>query len=143
MNGIRLDQARAIITAAFQHGAQLKLAPLTVAVLDAGGHLIALERQDGSGILRPQIAVAKAWGVLGMGLPVRGLMERAEAAPAFFTALTTLAGGRMVPVRGGVPVLGEGDVRLGSVGVTGDTSVNDEACAVAGIRSAGLRPWLE
>lgn len=139
---ISLQQAKAIISGAFARGAELKLAPLTVAVLDPGGHLVALERQDNSGILRPDIAIAKAWGVLGMGLPVRGLLDRAEAHPAFFAALTMLSGGRMVPVPGGVPVLA-GQTRIGSVGVTGDTSVNDEDCAIAGIRAIGLQPWLE
>lgn len=139
---ISLQQARAITAAAFSRAAELKLAPLTVAVLDPGGHLVVLERQDNSGILRPDIAIAKAWGCLGMGLPVRGLLDRAEANPAFFAALATLSGGRMMPVAGGVPVL-SGDTRIGSVGVTGDTSANDEDCAVAGVLAAGLRPWLD
>jgi uncharacterized protein GlcG (DUF336 family) len=142
MTAITLAQASQLVDSALAHGEELRLAPLTVAVLDPGGHLVVLKRQDGSGILRAEIAIAKAWGVLGMGLPARGVTARAQQAPQFFSALTVLAGGRMMPVPGGVPLTLEGAV-VGSVGISGDSSANDEACAIHGAEAAGLIPWLE
>ena len=139
---VTLGQASALVDAALARGAELGLAPLTVAVLDPGGHLVVLKRQDGSGILRAEIAMAKAGGVLGMGLPARELAGRAQRAPQFFAALTVLSGGRMMPVPGGVPLTADGQV-VGAAGISGDTSDNDEACAVHGAHAAGLVPWLE
>lgn len=135
---ITLDQAQTIVSAALEHGTQQGFAPLTVAVLDPGGVLVALARQDGSGNLRPDIAVGKAWGVLGMGISNRAIAERAAEAPAFFTSVVALAGGRILPVPGGVFVRDADGRLLGAVGVTGDASLNDEAAAVAGIAAAGL-----
>ena len=113
--------------------------PMTVAVLDAGGHLVVFKREDGSGILRPQIAIGKAWGALGMGVGSRALAERATTHPAFVGALSAASDGRVVPVAGGVLVRdGEGRI-VGAVGVSGDLSDHDERCAVAGIEAAGLR----
>jgi len=86
--------------------------------------------------------MAKAWGVLGMGLPARALADRAQRAPQFFAALSVLSGGRMMPVPGGVPLTADGQV-AGAAGISGDTSDNDEACAVHGAHAAGLVPWLE
>ena len=112
---------------------------MTVAVLDAGGHLLALKREDGSGILRPQIAQAKAWGVLGMGHGGRTLAERAATAPAFYAALTDIADGRIAPVPGGVLVRNAQGFVIGAVGISGDHPDKDEACAIRGIDSVGLR----
>ena len=135
---ITLDQAGIIVDTALKKGRALNLGPLTVAVLDAGGHLVALKREDRSGILRPDIAIGKAWGALGMGFGTREIAERAKAMPIFYSALTPLSQGRLVPVPGGVLIRDrQGDV-IGAVGITGDTSDNDEACAVAGIEAAGL-----
>ena len=142
MSPVTLAQACTLVDAALARGAELGLAPLTVAVLDPGGHLIALKRQDLSGILRVEIAVAKAWGMLGMGLPARGVITRAQQAPQFFAALSVLSGGRMIPVPGGVPLTHDGTV-VGAAGISGDTSDNDEACAIHGALAAGLVPWLE
>jgi len=119
---------------------QLGYAALTVAVLDQGGHVIVLHREDGSGILRPQIAMAKAWGALGMGMGSRTLAGRAALQPGFFAALATLAPGGLLAVPGGVLVRASGGALLGAVGVSGDTSDRDEECALHGIRAAGLRP---
>lgn len=139
MSSLSLDQAERIVDAALGRAGAVGMKPLTVAVLDAGGHLVAFKRQDRSGILRPDIAQGKAWGALGMGVGGRGLAQRAEMAPAFFTALASVSGGRMVPVAGGVLIrAADGDV-LGAVGVSGDLPDNDEACAVAGIEAAGLK----
>ena len=99
---------------------------------------MALARQDGSGNLRPDIAVAKAWGVLGLGMTNRAIAARAADSPEFFTSIATLAGGRILSVPGGVFIRDAEGRLLGAVGVTGDASLNDEAAALAGISSGGL-----
>jgi uncharacterized protein GlcG (DUF336 family) len=110
-----------------------------VAVLDAGGHLVVLLREDGSGILRPQIACAKAWSALGMGFSSRELGRRAEQQPVFFAALASVADGRFAPAAGGVLVRSADGRVLGGVGVSGDVSDVDEVCALAGVAAVGLR----
>ncbi len=138
MSSLTLKQANTIIEVALKKGHEMKLHPLTVAVLDAGGHLTAFQREDRSGIMRYDIAYGKAWGALGMGFGSRHIAERAANMPGFFGALAVVSHGRMVPVAGGVLVLdGAGEI-IGAVGISGDTSDNDEACAVAGIEAAGL-----
>ena len=137
MSMLTLDQARTISVGAFARAAELDLDPLTVAVLDAGGHLRLLERADGSGILRPQIAIGKAWGALGLGLPSRELERRSEGRPTFFGALASASDGRVVPAAGAVLVLSDDEI-VGAVGVTGDTADNDEQCALAGVEAAGF-----
>ena len=112
--------------------------PLTVVVLDAGGHVVVAKRGDGSGILRFEIAFGKAWGALGMGLPSRDLFGRAQANPQFFAALAAASQGRVVPNPGGV-LLKDGEGRIvGAVGVSGDTADMDEDCALDGIAGTGL-----
>ena len=106
----------------------------------AGGALVALARQDGSGNLRPELAVAKAYGVLALGMTNRAIAARAADSPEFFTSVAALAGGRILSVPGGVFVRDAEGALLGAVGVTGDTSLHDEAAAVAGITAAGLVP---
>ena len=138
---LTLGQALAIVEAALRKGRELKLAPLAVAVLDAGGHMKAFLREDGAGILRPQIAEGKAWGALGMGLGSRAFAKRVAEqanAPSFFNALAAMSDGRVVPVPGGVLIRDASKDVIGAVGITGDTSDNDEACALAGIAEAGL-----
>jgi uncharacterized protein GlcG (DUF336 family) len=138
MNRISLDQATRIIDVGLAHAARLKLKPLSIAVLDAGGHLVAFKRQDGSGILRPQIAHGKAWGALGMGLGGRALAQRAQKAPNFYASLGSASDGRLIPGTGGVLIRSSpGDI-LGAVGISGDLPDNDEACAIRGIEEAGL-----
>jgi len=138
MSDFGLDQARRIIAAALEKGAALGLKPLSVAVLDAGGNLKAFERQDGASVLRFQVAHGKAFGAIGMGIGSRALFERAQQQPYFVQALNGLAGGAVVPVPGGVLVKTAAGAIVGAVGVTGDTSDNDEICAIAGIEAAGL-----
>jgi uncharacterized protein GlcG (DUF336 family) len=140
MSNVTLAQASIIVDKALEHGRSLKLKPLTVAVLDAGGHLVALKREDNSSLLRPQIAEGKAWGVLGMGFGGREFARRATAAPAFITAINIAAEGRIVPAPGGVLIRSGAGAIIGSVGISGDVSEQDEACAVHGIRAAGLVP---
>jgi uncharacterized protein GlcG (DUF336 family) len=139
MAKLTLDAASRLVDAALAEGRRRNFAPLTVVVLDAGGQLKAAKREDGCSLLRPEIATGKAWGVLGMGFGGRELQRRAGAQPMFFNALQAMSQGRMVPVPGGVLVRSpEGEV-VGAVGISGDTSENDEICAVAGIEAAGLK----
>ena len=140
MTSLTLAQASTIVDVALKKGRDTNCAPLTVAVLDAGGHLVALKREDRSGILRFDIAFGKAWGALGMGFGTRELAERAAKVPIFFTALAAASQGRMIPVPGGVLIKNAAGDVLGAVGISGDTSDRDEACAVAGIEAAGLKP---
>ena len=137
-NGLTLDLANRIIDGALAEGRRLELGRLTVAVLDTGGHLIALKREDGSEFLRPPIAIGKAWGSLGMGHAGRVLAERSQKMPVFFGALSDMSGGRVVPLAGGVLVRTPEGQLIGAVGVSGDTSEQDELAALAGIKAAGL-----
>ena len=138
MTRITLDQANTIIAAAFARGVELGLKPLSVVVLDPGGHPIAFQRQDGGSSLRYAIATAKAGGALALGVSSRTIGEMAVERPTFIAALGPIAPTGVVPAAGGVIVRdGAGNV-LGAVGVTGDTSDNDELAALAGIEAAGL-----
>ena len=135
---MNLQIATTIADAALAAGREHGFMPLSVAVLDAGGHLVAFKREDGSGILRFDIAFGKAWGALGMGFGSRELFNRTNANPTFMAALTAVSGGRLVPVPSGVLILADGEV-IGAVGISGDNSDNDETCAVAGVAAAGLQ----
>jgi uncharacterized protein GlcG (DUF336 family) len=139
MPALSLTQASTIVDTALKKGRDTQCAPLTVAVLDAGGHLVAFKREDRSGILRFDIAYGKAWGALGMGFGSRTLFERAANTPMFFTALAAASGGRLVPNPGGVLIKDSGGDVIGAVGISGDTADKDEACALAGIEAAGLK----
>jgi uncharacterized protein GlcG (DUF336 family) len=136
---VTLAQASTIVDAALKKGHDTQCAPLSVAVLDAGGHLVAFKREDTSGILRFDIAFGKAWGALGMGLGSRTLFERAAQTPQFFTMLAAASGGRIVTNPGGVLVRDAAGNMIGAVGISGDTSDKDEVCAIAGIEAAGLK----
>jgi uncharacterized protein GlcG (DUF336 family) len=140
MSVVTLAQASTIADVALRKGRELNCAPLTVAVLDSGGHLVAFKREDNSGILRFDIAFGKAWGALGMGFGSRTLAGRAAKMPVFFNALAAVSAGRMVPVPGGVLVRNAAAEIIGAVGISGDTSDRDELCAIAGIQAADLRP---
>jgi uncharacterized protein GlcG (DUF336 family) len=139
--GLTLQQALVIVEFALKKGRETGCAPIAVAVLDGGGHLKAFAREDGAGILRPQVATGKAWGALGMGLGSRAFAKRVAeqaGAPAFFTALAAMSDGRVVPVPGGVLIRDASKAVIGAVGISGDTSDKDEACCLAGIAAAGL-----
>ena len=139
MSIVSLAQASTIVDAALKKGRETNCAPLTVAVLDAGGHLVAFKREDKSGLLRFDIAFGKAWGALGMGFGSRTLAERAANTPQFFTMLAAASGGRMICNPAGVLIRdADGDI-IGAVGISGDTADNDEICAIAGIEAAGLK----
>jgi uncharacterized protein GlcG (DUF336 family) len=139
---LTLPQAAMIVEVSLRKGRETGCAPLAVAVLDAGGHLKCFAREDGAGIIRPQIAIGKAWGALGMGLGSRTLAKRVtEQGPqqqAFFAALNAMSDGRVVPAAGGVLIKDGGGAVIGAVGISGDVSDKDEACALAGIAAARL-----
>ncbi|KQT93857.1 GlcG protein [Marmoricola sp. Leaf446] len=143
MSVLDLETARGIIAGARAHGSSAGFKPLTVVVLDAGGHVVAVEREDGASMKRFEIGFGKAYGALSLGMGSRSIMARAEQQAFFVAAVTSAVGGTLVPVPGGVLVRDEGGDLLGAVGVTGDTSDNDEAAAVAGIEGAGLTPQVD
>lgn len=139
MTSVTLAQAATIVDAALKKGRDTSCAPLTVAVLDAGGHLVCFKREDKSGILRFDIAYGKAWGALGFGFGSRELGNRASKQQMFYTAIAAASGGRVVPAPGGVLIRNAAGDVIGCVGISGDTSDKDEVCAVAGIEAAGLK----
>jgi uncharacterized protein GlcG (DUF336 family) len=138
MPTLALVHANTIAAGALAKGQALGLKPLTVAVLDAGGHLIAFQRQDSSSTLRPQIAMGKAGGALAMGLSSRKIGEMAAERPSFVSSLGPISPHGVIPAAGGLLILDEAGAVIGAVGVTGDTSDNDELCAKAGLAAAGL-----
>ena len=135
MTFLKLAQANTIIDAALAEGRKQHFAPLAVAVLDTGGHLLAFKREDGAGFARFDIAYGKAWGALGMGFGTRELLERDST---FITAIAAATQGRMIPSPGGVLILGADSEVVGGVGISGDFGDNDEICAIVGIQSAGF-----
>jgi uncharacterized protein GlcG (DUF336 family) len=137
MTQITAAQARTIIEVAMKTGADKGFKPLSVVILDAGGHVKALERADGAAPGRYGIAHGKAYGAVMLGMPGSAQMARAEAQPYFMAAMNGVYGGQVVPVPGGVLVKADGVV-IGAVGVTGDTSDNDVVAAMAGLEAAGL-----
>jgi uncharacterized protein GlcG (DUF336 family) len=140
METLTLSAANRIADKALEKGKELNFHPLTVVVLDAGGQVKVVKRDDGCSLLRPEIALGKAWGTLGMGFGGREIARRAVKQTGFYSALSDMSGGRMVPVPGGVLIKSAAGEIIGAVGISGDTSENDEICAVHGIRSADLTP---
>ena len=130
---LSLDRANAIVAEALRLGREAGLLPLTVVALDAGGRLVAMQSEDGSGLLRFDVAFGKAWGALGMGISSRLIRDRLAERPTFLAALAAASDGRLIPVPGGVLV-------EGGEGISGDTSEKDEYCAIEAIGSAGLVP---
>ena len=135
---LSLQQANIIIAAALEAGHAANFQPLTVVVLDTGGHMIAMQREDGCGIARVEIATAKAWGALGVGMSSRLIQQQLGQHTAFLAAIAAASNGRFAPVPGGVLVADSNGAIIGAVGISGDNSDNDEACAIAGIKAAGL-----
>jgi len=140
-NGLTLAQTNTIIAAALAKGRELNMQPLTVVVLDAGGQMKAMQREDGCSLLRLEIAQGKAFGCLSLGVGGRELARRATAMQGFVNALSDLTAAKgmgAVPVQGGVLALDATGVVLGAVGISGDVSSQDEVAALAGIAAAGL-----
>lgn len=134
---LTLEQASVIVDKALAKARESRFRPMCVAVLDGGGHLKALKREDGASILRPTIAVGKAWGAVGMGESSRRLSDRLKDRPAFLGALSAMSEGKVVPVAGGVLIMRQNEI-IGAAGVSGGTADEDEVCAIAGIQAAGL-----
>jgi uncharacterized protein GlcG (DUF336 family) len=142
MAKVTLAQANTIIEAGQAKGREMGIGPLTIVVLDDGGHLVSAQREDKSGILRFEIAFGKAWGGLAIGRSSRANEADILTREHFGVALASASGGRIIPVAGGVLIRDADGNVAGAVGVTGDTSDNDEACAVAGIEATGLTPQV-
>ena len=140
---LTVEKANEIITGVFKASQDSGLLPLTVAVLDAGGNLVAFQREDGSGIARQDIAKGKAWGALGMGISSRTIRDRLKDRPAFQGAIAAATQGRFIAVPGGVLICNSEDQAIGAVGISGDASDKDEYCAITAVREAGFIPHPE
>ena len=135
---LTLKKADAICDAALKEGRAKGFMPLTVVVLDAGGQIVVTKREDGCGIVRFDVAFAKAWGSLGMGLPAKTLGVNLGKNPAFLGSIVAASKGRLAPNSGGLLILDDEKTVIGAVGISGDTGDNDELCALAGIEAAGF-----
>jgi uncharacterized protein GlcG (DUF336 family) len=135
---LTLDMARTIADAALAKAKELGLKPLAISVFDERGCLRSFCAQDGTSLLRGEVAQAKAQGALALGMGSRAIFKRAQEQPFFVDAVNTLAQGKIIPVPGGVLMRDAHGVLVGAIGISGDTSDNDEACALAGIAAAGL-----
>lgn len=140
---LKLASAQSIIAGALSAGAQHGFKPLTVVVLDGGGHVLAAARQDGASNNRFEIAQGKAYGALALGMGSRAIMERAEQQAYFIAAATAALGGRLIPVPGGVLVRDKDGTIMGAVGISGDSSDNDETAASTAIEAAGLTAQVD
>ncbi len=135
---LTLDMARTIADSVLAKSKELGLKPIAVAVFDERGCLRAFAAQDGTSLLRGEVAQGKAYGALALGMGSRAIFKRAQEQAFFIDAVNTLAQGKIIPVPGGVLMRDAGGTLLGAVGVSGDTSDNDETCVLAGIAAAGL-----
>jgi uncharacterized protein GlcG (DUF336 family) len=138
MTMISLDTAQALINAALEKARALGLKPLCVAVVDAGGHLIALARENGGSTLRPHLALGKACGALALGISSRKIGDMALERPVFIASISAIAVNGIVPAAGGIIIVDQAGAPAGAIGITGDTSDNDEICALAAISAVGL-----
>lgn len=139
MTGITLEQADIIIDTTIARGTELKCRPLSAAVLDVGGNVKAFKKQDGSSMIRFEMAFGKAYTALSLGRASRLVLQRAEERPIFMEYLIRASGGKMFPEGGGMLIRDENGDVIGAVGVTGDTQERDEECGIAGILAAGLK----
>ena len=138
MSALTLNLAVSLASQAIAAGRAISAAPLTIAVLDGGGHLVTLQREDGASLLRPQIAIGKAWGAIALGKGSRLLALDAQQRPAFVAALNSLGQGSVVPAPGGVLIRDQAGKVIGAIGITGDTSDIDEQCAISAVEALGL-----
>mgnify|MGYP000225468344 CR=1 FL=1 len=138
ITSLPLATASEIVDEALRLGRSENMLPLTVVVLDAGGKLIAVKSEDGSGLIRFDVAFGKAWGALGMGMSSRLIRDRLASRPVFQAALATTSDGRLIPVPGGVLIENAAGEVIGAVGISGDTSEKDEFCAIGAIQAAGF-----
>lgn len=138
MTVLDLATAKHVADAAFAYAQDHAVAPLCVAIYDAGGNILSINRDERASLYRPEIASAKAKSCLGMGFGGREVAKRAAAMPAFYAAVGVATSGGLVPVAGGVLIRDNAGALLGAIGISGDTADNDELCAVKGIEAAGL-----
>jgi uncharacterized protein GlcG (DUF336 family) len=138
MAQLTLKQANTIVDKALAKAREMKIKPLGVVVLDAGGHLVAAQREDGASMFRLDVATGKAWGAVGMGASSRALGNRAKANPNFFLSLAATSGGRFLPQTGAVVIKDQQGNILGAAGASGGTGDEDEACCAHGVQQAGL-----
>lgn len=136
---ISLNQARLIVDKALQHARTNDYPPMTVAVLDAAGQLVAFAKEDNSSLLRQRLACAKALGALNMGVGSRSLAKKAKDHASFMNAVTILAEGNLIPVPGGVLIRDTDGRVIGAAGISGNLPHADEECAVTAIEATGLR----
>ena len=139
MTGLSLDLASTIVDAALAAGVEHRFMPLCVVVLDAGGHMLVMKRSERASLYRREIATAKAMGCLGMGFGGRALAKRAKTMPEFYATIGELVGQPLVGVPGGILIRNEAGDIIGAVGISGDTSENDETCGLVGIAAAKLK----
>jgi len=140
MTELTLAQANRIASAALDTAREMGIPPVTVVVLDAAGHLKAVQREDGASMFRFDVARGKAWGAVGMGAASRVLAERARDNPNFFVALAATGEGRFLPQPGAVLIRDDKGKVLGAAGASGGTGDEDEAICAAGVKAAGLSP---
>ena len=138
MDTLTLSKTLEIIDLVFKEASVRKAAPLTVAVLDKGGALISLQRQDGASLLRPDIAIGKAWGALALGCSSRKIADDAQLRPSFVSSVSALAQGKIIPAAGGVLIYNHNNDIMGAIGITGDSSNVDEALAIYALTQADL-----
>lgn len=139
MAAIRLDEAEAIIDAILARGRELDCRPLSVAVTDPGAHVTAFKKEDGSSMMRFEMAMGKAFAALALGRSSSLVRVRAEERPLFMSYLTSASGGRIFAEGGGMLIRDPSGEVIGAVGVTGDSQERDEELAAHGIRAAGLK----
>jgi uncharacterized protein GlcG (DUF336 family) len=138
MPDLKLRAAQKIVATALKTARERNLAPVAVAVYDARGALRAFGSEDGTSLRRGEIAMGKAFGALALGIPSRAIAKMAAERPQFLAAVTHAVGGSLIPAPGGVLVRDRSGTLLGAVGISGDTSDNDEAAATAAVEAAGL-----
>lgn len=143
MHDLTLQQANQLIQVVLSTAREKQMPPIAVAVLDTGGHLKAFQREDGVSFLRVQIAQAKAWGALGMGINTDAIAvryQKDDLQRGFINALNAMTTGQLIPLPGGILVRNiEGHI-IAAVGAAGGESQDDEACVIAGIKAIGLKP---
>ena len=135
---VSLDQARIIADSSLIKGRELNLKPLSVVVIDQRASVVISLSEDGCSQMRQRIALGKAKAAIQLGLGTRALMKRAEEQAYFIQSMNGLSNGEFVPVPGGVLLHDQDGILIGAVGISGDTSDNDEAAALAGIAAANL-----
>lgn len=138
MAELKLRTAQKIVTAALKFAREKDMKPLSVIVLDERGAFKSLSAEDGTSLKRSEIAIGKAHGALALGVSSRAINKMAAERPHFVAAATHVVGGSLIPVPGGVLIKDRKGLVIGAVGISGDTSDNDEAAALAGIEAAGL-----